>query len=407
MGRATSFRLASTALVGTLLLHTCLAHAEVEASLDLRLVQSDGRDSFLDGGFGKLRFDSGDEGLQLGRARLAWRGGIGGNWHATVDVSSWNLHDKNVVDLTEALVEWRPVPDSAWKSNLKFGAFFPPVSLEHRAPGWSNPYTISSSALNTWVGEELRTIGVEYELTHLGIAAGGRFDYGISAAIYGWNDPAGVELALRGFSLNDRQTPLFGRIGTYAFGGREQRVMFSEIDDRPGYYVGGFVRTDGGMELRALHYDNRGDPTVEKPSISDFAWKTRFDSAGLRQDFDGGTTLVAQWMKGSTRATPYASSEWGFDAWFALLARRVSRQHRLALRFDDFGVDQVHDFSPPPWSHEQGKAWTLGWTWSVREHLEISGEWLRIDSTHSARRALGETPHAVEHGAQLAVKLFL
>jgi hypothetical protein len=407
MGHTISFRLASTALVGTLLLHTCLARAEVEASLDLRLVQSDGRDSFLDGGFGKLRFDSGDEGLQLGRARLAWRGGIGGNWHATVDVSSWNLHDKNVVDLTEALVEWRPVPDSAWKSNLKFGAFFPPVSLEHRAPGWSNPYTISSSALNTWVGEELRTIGVEYELTHLGIAAGSRLDYGISAAIYGWNDPAGVELALRGFSLNDRQTPLFGRIGTYAFGGREQRVMFSEIDDRPGYYIGGFLRTDGGMELRALHYDNRGDPTVKKPSISDYAWKTRFDSAGLRQDFDDGTTLVAQWMKGSTRATPYASNEWGFDAWFALLARRVSRHHRLALRFDDFGIDQVHDFSPPPWRHEQGKSWTLGWTWSVREHLEISGEWLRIDSTHSARRALGETPRAVEHGAQLAVKLFL
>ena len=87
-------------------------HAEVEASLDLRLVTSDGRNGFMDGGLGKLRFDSGNEGLQLGRARLAWRGGIGGDWHATVDVSAWGLHDKNVVDLTEALVEWRPVPQS-------------------------------------------------------------------------------------------------------------------------------------------------------------------------------------------------------------------------------------------------------------------------------------------------------
>jgi hypothetical protein len=406
MRHAAAHRIASMVSAMTLLLHAGMSRAEVQASLDLRLVHSDGRNSYLDGGFGKLRFDSGDQGLQLGRARLAWRGGIGGNWHATVDVSSWNLHDSNVVDLTEALVEWRPVPQSAWKSNLKFGAFFPPVSLEHRAPGWSNPYTISSSALNTWVGEELRTIGLEYELTHLGIAAGSRFDAGVSAALFGWNDPAGVELALRGFSLNDRQTPLFGRIGTYAFGGREQRVMFSEIDNRPGYYVGAFLRTDSAMELRGLHYDNRGDPTAQKPSIDDYAWKTHFDSVGIRQDFEGGA-LVAQWMKGSTRVTSRASMDWHFDAWFALVARQVSRHHRLALRFDVFGVDQVHDFSPPPWSHEQGKAWTLGWTWSAREHLEVSAEWLRIDSTHSARRALGETPRAVEHSAQLAVKLFL
>ena len=31
---------------------------EVEASLDLRLVDSDGRNSFMDGGLGKLRYDA-------------------------------------------------------------------------------------------------------------------------------------------------------------------------------------------------------------------------------------------------------------------------------------------------------------------------------------------------------------
>ena len=55
-----------------------LAHAEVEASLDLRLVSSNGRDTFLDGGLGKLRYDNDDDGLQLGRARFAWRDAIGG-----------------------------------------------------------------------------------------------------------------------------------------------------------------------------------------------------------------------------------------------------------------------------------------------------------------------------------------
>jgi hypothetical protein len=257
------------------------------------------------------------------------------------------------------------------------------------------------------VGEELRTIGIAFGIEHLGIADGGRVDVGVQAAVFGWNDPAGVEMALRGFALHDRQTPLFGRIGTYAFGGREQRVIFSEIDDRPGYHLGGYLKTDGGLEVRALHYDNRGDPNAPKPSIEDYAWKTNFDSAGLRYDDPRGNTLISQWLGGDTRATPYASNRWHFNTWFVLLARQLSGRHRIALRYDDFAVNQTHDFSPPPWSHEQGDAWTLGWTWAVRDHLEIAAEWLRIDSVHSTRVALGEAPRAVEHGAQLSVKLFL
>jgi hypothetical protein len=395
-------------VTAAILLALCagVAHAEVEASLDLRLVESDGRNGYLDGGFGKLRFDSRDQGLQLGRARLAWRGGIGGDWHASVDVSAWNVQDKNAIDLTEAMIEWRPVPGSAWRSNVKIGAFFPPISLEHRASGWSNPYTISSSALNTWVGEELRTIGVAYELEHLGIADGGRLDFGLHAAVFGWNDPAGVELALRGFSLNDRQTPLFGRIGTYAFGGREQRVIFSEIDGRPGYHAGAYAKTDNGLEVRALHYDNRGDRAVYKDSIRDFAWNTAFDSIGLRYDAPGGSTLIAQKLKGVTYAGPDLFSCWTFDTWFVLASHRFGR-HRFAVRYDEFSVLQTTEHSPPPWSRDVGHALTIGWTYALREHMELAAEWLRMESLHSTRVALGEAPRAVEHSAQLAVKIFL
>lgn len=382
------------------------ARAEVEASLDLRLVESDGRDTFLDGGLGKLRFDADDDGVQLGRARLAWRGAVGGNWHASVDLSAWSLDDHNAVDLTEAWLEWRPVPRSAWRSNLKVGAFYPPVSLEHRAPGWTNPYTISSSALNTWIGEEFRTIGVGYELDHMGIADGGRIDYGVHAAVFGWNDPAGVVLALRGFALHDRQTPLFGRLGTYAYGGREQRVIFSEIDDRPGFHTGAWLRTDQGLELRALRYDNRGDPTKEKESIDDYAWDTRFNALGLRYDGPRRTAVIAQWLKGSTRVTEDPAYTWNFDAWFVLLAQDVGR-HRFAARYDDFATRQTTVHSPPPWSREGGSAVTLAWTVALDRHVELVAEWLRIDSRYTSRAALGEQPDAVEHGAQLALRLTL
>jgi hypothetical protein len=379
-----------------------LAHAEVEASLDLRLVESDGRDSYLDGGFGKLRYDSEDDGAQLGRARLAWRGSPGGNWHANVDLSAWSFDDHNAIDVTEAWLEWRPVPTSSWRSNFKVGAFYPAISLEHRASGWTNPYTISSSALNTWVGEELRTIGVAYELEHLGIQDGARFDYGVHAAVFGWNDPAGVMLGLRGFSLNDRQTPLFGRIGTYAFGGREQRVLFSEIDNRPGYHTGLYAKHDSGLELRALHYDNRADPTDYKASISDWGWRTKFNSLGARYDGPGGLAVIAQWLDGSTDATPDPAYHWNFDTAFLLLAREFG-PHRLAVRYDEFKVRPAG----APFSAEDGHAWTLGWTWNVREHVELAAEWLRVDSVAGNRAALGEQPAAREQSLQLAVRLSL
>jgi hypothetical protein len=401
----------ATALAGLvaicMLLATAPASADVEASLDLRLVDSDGRNSYMDGGLGKLRYDSDDEGLQMARARLAWRGSIGGNWHATADLSAWSFHDHNAIDITEGWVEWRPVPTSAWRSNVKVGAFYAPISLEHRASGWSNPYTIDSSALNTWVGEELRTIGIGYELEHLGTAQGGRFDYGVNFAVFGWNDPAGVIVAWRGFSLNDRQTPLFGRIGTHPpFPTRQQRTIFAEIDNRPGYHVGAYVKSDSGVELRALHYDNRADPTKEKESIEDYAWHTRFDSLGARWDGPRGTALIAQWLDGTTVVNPGVEREWAFGTWFVLAAQDFGK-HRLALRYDHFETEQDDEYLLYPGSYDKGKAWTLGWTWNIRKHLELAAEWMRVSSNYNARTSLGEAPRAVEHSLQLALRLSL
>ena len=63
------------------------------------------------------------------------------------------------------------------------------------------PYTLSFSAINTWAGEELRTIGTQYTLDWLGIARGHRFEFNVSAAAFGWNDTAGTVLASRGWGL--------------------------------------------------------------------------------------------------------------------------------------------------------------------------------------------------------------
>src|SRR6185436_17151061 len=61
---------------------SCAAAADdgLELLVDARLIASDGRTSYLDGGLGKLRFDEDHDGLQVGRVRAAWSQDFGERW---------------------------------------------------------------------------------------------------------------------------------------------------------------------------------------------------------------------------------------------------------------------------------------------------------------------------------------
>jgi hypothetical protein len=377
---------------------------QFDLAFDARAIASDARRTFLDGGLGKLRFDDGDDGLQLGRVRLGWRNTLGESWHASIDASAWSGNDHNPIDLTEAFLEWRPVPQSAWRQRTKIGAFYAPISLEHRAAGWTNPYFYSSSALNTWVGEELRTIGVEYRLEYGGAGPAADIAAGVGAAVYGWNDPAGVVIATRGWALHDRQTPLFGRIGTLPLlPGPEQRVIFEEIDDRPGYYVHAYARQADRLELRALWYDNSADPASFDADINDYSWETRFASLGARYETANQTTLIAQWLNGSTYIGPDRHDRWSFDAAFLLIAQQLGA-HRVAARIDSFSMDQSETVFPVTLGRERGDAWAVSWSWQASESLELSAEWLEVDSDLNWRQRIGELREARERSLQLGLR---
>ena len=149
---------------------------DVTISVDLRAIAADVPPSFLDGGLGKFRY--GESGLELGRLRVALDQSIGETLKLHLDASSWGDDDRNPIDLTEAFVEYRPVPRRDWRTRVRAGLFYSPGSLENRADGWESPYSISFSALNTWIAEEIRTVGVEASLDHLGRLSGGNHDLG-------------------------------------------------------------------------------------------------------------------------------------------------------------------------------------------------------------------------------------
>jgi len=369
--------------------------ADWEASLDMRLLYSDAYRSFMDGGFGTTRFDRNDTGLRLGRARLALSAPLGELWSVHFDASGWDDKDRSPVGVTEAYLQFRPYPRAGYRFRLKAGAFYPPISLENRAAGWESPYSLSYSAINTWLGVEVRTIGLEAQLDWLGTRTGHDFDLGLTGGAFAWNEGAGVVLADNGFMLHDRQTPVFGRVGPVGAGA----LPFQQFDGRAGVYAGVEGRWLDRVVLRVLRYDNRADPTKIDSVSGAIAWNTRFDSAGLRIESGTGWTAILQWLDGETLiAPPGMQLEWPFRAQFVLLSKRFGRQ-TLSARYDRFEVDSTAGDDS-----QSGHAWTAAWMFETRAHWRVALEWLRVRSASYNRAELGGPPLATETQLQLAVR---
>lgn len=377
-----------------------------DLSLDLRALDSDGRRSYLDHGQGKLRFDDDHSGLRLGRLRGAWNQPLGEVFSAHIDATSYGDDDKNVIDLTEAYLEYRPYPQSGLRSRVRLGAFYMPMSLENRARGWETPYTLTPSAISTWLGEEFRTIGLEGKLEWLGTRTGHRFDFELTTALFGWNDPAGTMLAQHGFAFGDRATTLFGRVGERTNAPNPKNELFHEIDHRAGFYVGGQARYLDRAILNVLHYDNRADPMAYSPSLRDFAWQTKFDAAALRLETLGDWTLLIQRLQGDTYIAPGGFwLEWDYAASSAMLVKSLG-PHRLAVRYDDFEVEFEPDENGA--GNESGHAIDVTYAYERGDTWRFMLEWIRVKSDVAARPALlGESPFATESKLELSVRYMI
>jgi hypothetical protein len=380
-----------------------LASAEdrlnVVGSLDVRWVHSTGELSYLYGGLGTLRFDPNHEDLRLGRVSLASRLRLTDivTLHAVVD--AYGDHDRNPAGLSEFWAEARPFPKNALRWRARIGAFHMPVSLENRGAGWSDVYSITPSALNTWLGEEFRTIGAEIEARWLGASTGYLGDIAVVAAAYAWNDPAGVLIADRGFALTDRPSTLFGGLG------RPPITFYHEIDRKPGYYAGLTWRHHDRLEIRALRYDNKADPGASTIAGGG-AWRTRFSSFGVRLEPAAHWTFIAQYLDGDTAVGPDSA---GIDqflmtyyAAFGLTSLEWGRD-RLTARFDNFGTHQLSGINGPP-SDESGHAWTAAWTHDFGDHWQLAAEWVRVWSRFPPRSTYGEPPAFLETQTQIAIR---
>ena len=389
---------------------------DVNGLLDLRLGASDSAPSWPNGGLGKTRFDKSSPGLRVGQGFLKLQGDVLDAVTASVVFSAADDR-KGVLDVNEAWLAWNPVPTSAWKSQVRAGAFFPVTSLEidYDSLGWTPRDTISSSAINSWIGEELRTVGLEYKLLRNGRQAGSAHDFGFTAGVFAANDPAGALLAWRGWSISDRITglteaipladlPAFKPAGALSNQTRSMNV-FRELDQRLGFYASAQYAYAGKFELAAIRYDNRGDPMVLQSG--QYAWLTRFNhvSARLKNvgEYLGKWEFTAQWLAGDTLMGP-AAVYLDFASWY-LLASRPLGPGNMAIRFDQFSTtERAADVLASDPNSETGQALAVAYRWNLGPQLSLVSEVLVVQSDRTARRLLGLPAQQIERSLSTSLR---
>lgn len=341
----------------------------VQGVIDLRMAAADGPRSWEQGGFGKSRFSGGDDSVairpMLANAEAVWRPQFSDDLSLVIDAVS-RPHASRGVDAAEAFILYRPVPTSSTRFQIRAGLLYPPISLEHVADAgepWIVRDTITPSAINSWVGEELKVIGGEARVSTA--VNDTRLD--ATAAVFGFNDTSGTLLTFRGWALHDVVGTAVSRLDLppmNPFISRRQAPQTKEIrelDQRAGWYGRlGATETDG-RAVSVLWYDNNGDRrAVDKRQWS---WDTRFYAFSATLPLGRATTLTSQLMDGRTAMGFHRGASFWVDLYFqsAYLAVSHSRgPDTFTARLDTFRTRN----RPLPGSEnygEDGTAQLLCW----------------------------------------------
>ena len=363
----------------------------VELSGDLRLVAVDGPESWVDGGFGKLRSGSnGDLRVtpQLGNASIVWKPEFTWSLGATV-VGSFQGGERTEAGLSQAYLTFKPMRGTKIAASGRLGLMWPPVSLEHEGADWHVRDSITPSAINSWIGEEVRPVAAEATL-------------------------AATLLTFRGWALHDRTTLAFHRqplppLGEFT--GVQAPYTHPLIDlhegfaHRPGYYAKLVWQPPVPVRFELFHYDNRANPEDVTLDM-EWGWHTRFDNAGLVAQLGGGTELRAQALSGRTHMGFVEEGRRWIDNRFRSAFVLISRPfgpYGLAVRAEAFGT------------HNRGSWWTdeydeRGWSAMIagkRDFGHFTGlvELLHVSSRNGSLEEQGLAPRQRQTQGQAELRM--
>ena len=351
----------------------------VATYLDLRAAVTDGPASWTEGGIGKTRFGDGgtDASFHLAEAGLVWRPQIHWSLSGYVHVQ-YDEHQSDPVGLVEGFVRYRPVPRSAWRWSGRAGVFYPPVSLEHEEEAWATEFSLTPSAINSWIGEEVKGAGLEVSVEReLG-------DHFLSATggLFGYNDISGVFLRYRGWGLHDVKTNFGGDYEVVVYPGHIGTVRpFEESDDRPGYYLRLDWSPRPGVNVYAIHWDNNADLATRTRTSR--AWRTDFVNMGLDWEWTADQRVLAQAMRGSTRVGEQLlpgrhEIDLDFASAYVMWVTQMD-QHTVSVRAEVFEIEDHSSAGVANWG-EDGWSGLAAWRYRRENGQALSVELLHIET---------------------------
>ncbi len=393
-------------LLVCLLAHATVATADQnpwssEAMLGLRINSGDTRQSWLNGGLGKFRFDDSSESMPVFEnlaLALSYKPSLTSK--AQVELFYHDDPDGRVA-LTQAFWQLNPISSNRWRSRYRVGLFHAPFSLENRGKLWLSTYTSRPSVINSWLGEELRTVGVEGIWTWRANAHSAN-RYSVIAAAFGFNDTAGSMLSWRGWANHNRQTgaaetlplrwlPAFAE-GQPFQNQAQEFEPFKEVDNRVGGYLGAEWRRNRQLRIQTVYFHNNANP--RKIDQGQYGWRTQFTQLAVHWRFGQQWELLSQWMRGSTFMGNFGVDN-DYDAAYLMLAKTMQQKHRFALRAERFNVDDKDYLGALDPNDEKGWAATAAYTFMPTRQLSLSldyshNDWSRA-STGLARIAWEES----------------
>ncbi len=382
--------------------------------LDGRIAVANGERSFVHRGLGKTQF----QGTSSGKynvyavpqeADLIWTPRFTDSLSASVS-AAYQRHQQHGVDLLEAFMSFLPAQNGAVGYSLRAGIMWPEISQEHTTGGaWSTVDVLTPSAINAWVGEEVKVLGLEGTVrTSVGDSM-----VAFTGSIFGFDDTAGTLLSFRGWALHNEKATVFGHIPLPPLNPfitllqQHETRSFIEIDHRPGFYGRLEWRAPSAFGAALFYYDNRGDPQAFKPS-GQWGWRTRFWNLGVNADLGPKTRLLAQGMTGSTiMGFKTNGKRWvhtHFSSAYLSVTQTLTGKAAVTGRIEAFKTHEMGSEMSPQES-EHGWSTTVALRYNIRDNLTGFAEASNVRSRRGVRANLGLDPFQPQTVFQLGLRL--
>ncbi len=366
---------------------------QLQGTVQINYVDADSETSFLERGVSPLRYDNRSSNIHVGQFALNYRARITSTLSASVDAHYYD-DVNNVPDITQAVIRYSPLPIKGYRLRVKAGSFIPTLSLENTKPSWLSNSSYTNSAINTWIGEELKSNGLGVSLTRPGRRFRSKWSWTVDGSVFKANDAAGTLLAFRGWALHDRQTGLgesipFAELDS--FNGpsplthqARQADLTDEIDGRWGFSFGLHARYLSRFDVKITRYDNNADSSVF--SEGQWAWDTKFNHVSVKYNLSKAATFFSQFLTGSTEAGNNWLVKLDYDAFYLGMTYKKS-DHQVTVRYDNFEtVDR--DLTPNSDNSGAGISWTAYYQYQVSKPLSLGVEFINVTSTQEGRGPL-------------------